>query len=267
MTDRLYSRLLLAFLFTVIVAQALFALLPGLDLAVSRRFTDAGGAFAAGTGAVPLLNDILRSAMELMAVAILLAVLAGWLGRWLAGANLRCAAFVAVNLALAPGLIVNGLLKSHLGRARPVQVTEFGGTAQFTPAWQITDQCARNCSFSSGDVAVAATLVICALVLAWPHLRGWSKALGGLLGLGFVVAIALMRLALGRHFLSDTVFSGLIAAATALALYPLFGIGTARRALSLAELRAGLSRLCAGLRTAAKRIWAVAARTAGRGQA
>lgn len=243
MTTPLQSRAFVALLLCATLAQAIFALFPGLDLQISRLFFDPEGVFTATRGPVPLLNDLLRSLAELAAAVLVVGFAAGWISGRLAGDGLRLAAFAAANVVLAPGLIVNVLLKSHVGRARPDQVIEFGGLASFTPAWQVTDQCARNCSFSSGDVAVMSSLVFCALVLAWPFLTRRNKALCSLGGAALVLAIALMRLALGRHFLSDVLFSMLFSALGTLALYPLFGVGRARLmlgGLDLAPLRAGL---------------------------
>lgn len=228
MIDLLRLRLFIALLLGAILAQAVFALFPGLDLRVSGLFFDATGAFPANSGPWRMLNDLIRTSGEAIAFAIVLGVIAGTAAGALRQAEMRCAAYLAANLVLAPGLLVNGLLKSHVGRARPDQVTEFGGMASFTPAWQVTDQCARNCSFSSGDVALIATLVLGGLVLAWPHLSRLQKSLGTLGGIVFVLGTGLLRIALGRHFLSDVVFSMLFSAAVALALYPLFGIGAAR---------------------------------------
>ncbi|PYF08127.1 membrane-associated PAP2 superfamily phosphatase [Rhodobacter viridis] len=228
MIDPLRFRLFIALLLAAIVAQMVFALFPGLDLRVSAMFFDATGAFPAHSGPWVLLNDLIRMGGEALAFAIVIGVIAGKIGGVLRQAEMRCAAYLAANLLLAPGLLVNGLLKSHVGRARPDQVAEFGGLATFTPAWQVTDQCARNCSFSSGDVALIATLVLGGLVLAWPHLSRLQKSLGTLGGLALVLGTGLLRIALGRHFLSDVVFSMLFSAAMALALYPLFGIGAAR---------------------------------------
>ena len=59
-----------------------------------------------------------------------------------------------------PGLVVNGVLKAFWGRARPSQILEFGGAAQFTPPVQIADQCARNCSFVSGEASGVTMLAI-----------------------------------------------------------------------------------------------------------
>ena len=59
--------------------------------------------------------------------------------------------FLLLTLALGPGLLVNGFLKSHWGRARPSEVSTFGGRQSFSPAYVIAHQCRHNCSFVSGD--------------------------------------------------------------------------------------------------------------------
>ncbi|QLQ19882.1 MAG: phosphatase PAP2 family protein [Exiguobacterium profundum] len=63
--------------------------------------------------------------------------------------------FVLAVYALGTGVLVHGLLKAYWGRARPAQVTEFGGIAAFTPPWLISQECTRNCSFVSGEVSGA----------------------------------------------------------------------------------------------------------------
>ncbi|MBK5945393.1 hypothetical protein CCR83_02750 [Rhodobacter veldkampii DSM 11550] len=237
MTDPIYSRLLMTFLFAVIIAQASFAAFPELDLAVSHALTDGAGSFVATHGPLPVLNAVMKWSMETVALLVVLGTLAGWVGGWLRGAALRCAIFATVNVLIAPALIVNLLLKANLGRARPVNITEFGGTANFTPAWQWADQCARNCSFTSGEVSVTATLTLCAVVLAWPWLNGHRRQRAVLAGLALVVIVAAMRVSLGRHFLSDSLFSGLISAGVALASYRVLAIGRARTQMGLSDLR------------------------------
>jgi membrane-associated phospholipid phosphatase len=142
---------------------------------------------------------------------------------------LRAWAYPVVCVALASGLIVNLILKAQIGRARPAHLAEFGGTAQFTPPWQLAEECARNCSFTSGEVAMAAALAIPLTVLAWPHLASRRAQIAAVAAAaGYVALVALLRLGLGRHFLSDAVFSVAIAAGVALALFPLLGLSGVR---------------------------------------
>jgi len=48
------------------------------------------------------------------------------------------------------------------------------------------------------------------------------------LGMAVIVVVAMLRISLGRHFLSDAVFSVIVSAAVAMALYPLLDIRSAR---------------------------------------
>jgi lipid A 4'-phosphatase len=231
MDDRLYDRLVLAFLLTVIGAQAAFAAFPGIDLAVSSVFAKGSTGFPWAEGAPAALNVFFRSAGELTVLLLALWCIWGGLSGVLHRIDLRAWGFALLTVVIANGAIVSSLLKAYVGRARPANITEFGGTAAFSPAWQVTDQCARNCSFSSGEVAMAASLAIAAVVLLWPHLpsaRARNKALT--VASAYVGIVALLRIGLGRHFLSDAVFSVLVSGAVALVLYRALRVGGARRA-------------------------------------
>src|SRR5262245_300383 len=55
-------------------------------------------------------------------------------GRWPSIPN-RTAVFLTFSLLLGPGLLVNGILKEHWGRPRPIAVTQFGGTQPYVDWW------------------------------------------------------------------------------------------------------------------------------------
>lgn len=243
--DRTYLTLLLAFLASTVVAQGIFAAWPGIDLAVSHLFANHEGRFTWAGGTLSLVNLIIRRTGELVALAITLLCLWGLLSRRMPGGELRLLGFVSLNVLIASGLIANGILKAHVGRARPADILDFGGAAPFTPAFQITDHCAKNCSFVSGEVSLAASLALPFVIILWrriDHLRGRVLMLG--LAVAYVFVVSFLRIGLGRHFLSDAVFAILLAAGTALLLYPLLGIGTARRDHAhLPTLRRTLARL------------------------
>lgn len=229
MADGVYHRLLLAFLMTVVALQAVFAAFPGIDLVVSGLFAEGRAGFPWADGPAATANLILRRLAELAMLSLVLWCLYGGLAGHLRGDGLRAWLFAAAVPVLASGGVVNLVLKAHVGRARPDQLAAFGGEATFSPAWQVTDQCTRNCSFTSGEVALSASLGIVGLVLIWPRLTRVGQRLAAVTGVaGFVAVVALLRVGLGRHFLSDAVFSVLISTGVALALYPLLGISRAR---------------------------------------
>ena len=57
--------------------------------------------------------------------------------------------FFIVVVIMAPGIVVNSILKENVGRPRPIHITEYGGTAVFQPPFVISNQCENNCSFVS----------------------------------------------------------------------------------------------------------------------
>ena len=65
----------------------------------------------------------------------------------------RNLAFLALTLALGPGLLVNGLIKEHSHRPRPFQTQDFGGPWQFRPFGDFDGQCTTDCSFVSGETS------------------------------------------------------------------------------------------------------------------
>jgi lipid A 4'-phosphatase len=201
-------------LYGVVLAAslALFWLVPGVDLFVSNLFYDPQhGFWLAGWAPMQAVNGSIRW----LTWAILLVTLAGavWLrltGRPLWRFDRNALIFLVAALVVGPGIVVNTVLKDHWGRARPYQVTDFGGTKQFTPAPLPADQCKRNCSFVSGHAAVGFSLVGFAFLL--PAGRRREQAIGAALGFGGLIGLG--RIAAGHHFLSDIVDAGLVVVAT-----------------------------------------------------
>lgn len=174
---------------------------PGLDLAAAGLFYTPGAGFnALGQP----WERLLYHSVEVLMVAGNLALVALWLinrrrSRRLLGLTGRKLALLLCLLALLPGLVVNQVLKEHWGRARPVQVAQFGGERAFTPAFVYTG--GSGGAFSSGHVAAAAYVIAVAHLLAGPGSR-WV-----VLAVLYTALVALARMAAGGHFLSDAVTS------------------------------------------------------------
>lgn len=189
------------------IALAVLVVFPAPDLAVSSWFYAPGSGFP--LAGLPLFQFVMRALPDLAIGATILAVvlgLAAWAsGRVWAGITPRIALFLGSSLAIGPGLLVNTLLKDHWGRARPHQILDFGGTAHFSPAVLISDQCARNCAFPSGHAALGFWLVAFAAVVPdrW-KMPTYSAALT----IGLLVGA--MRIAQGAHFLSDVIAAALL---------------------------------------------------------
>ena len=173
----------------------LFVLVPDIDLAFSGLFYDVGAGFTQNGAPWE------RVLYESVGVLLVGAFRKGPFGR-----QGRVAALLLLVLALGPGLVVNGILKEHWGRARPRDVTEFGGERHFTPAFVISDQCERNCSFTAGHPS--AGFALAALGYAYVSRRRRWAVFAAATGFGLLVGLA--RVAAGGHFLSDVLFSGII---------------------------------------------------------
>ena len=183
------------------ILSAFFALLPGVDLAVTQVFFDADRGFIAASD--PALKALRRSSTWVMGLALLGLIVVTVRGGWPRRHEARKALFLISGLALASGLVVNGLFKASWGRARPIQIEAFGGEAEFTRAWAITDQCASNCSFVSGEASSAAWIVAAAVVMT-P--QPWRAILIPV-AFAYAAALSFNRLMFGGHFLSDIMLS------------------------------------------------------------
>jgi lipid A 4'-phosphatase len=205
------------YLAVLALAAAFFLAFPGVDLWVSGLFYRPGaGFFLAQWGpvrAIYLGVPYLTDAIVVGVIALYLAALLR--GRPVLGIDGRTAAYLLLALALGPGLLVNTVLKDHWGRARPSQVTEFGGTEPFTPAPLPAANCRRNCSFPAGHPAMGFYLVSFAFLVREQRRRRLAE--GAAIAAGAVFGLA--RLAQGGHFLSDVVFSGLLVYGVSWALY------------------------------------------------
>ena len=117
----------------------------------------------------------------------------------------RAAVFLILSYALGPGLLVNVALKDNWGRPRPGHITQFGGDKHYSAFWDFRGECQRNCSFVSGEAASAAWTIAPAALAP----SSWRPLAYGA-ALTFYIVIALLRITVGAHFLSDIIFAGVI---------------------------------------------------------
>ncbi len=195
------SVLCLAGLLTAVV----FVSAPVIDLWVAGLFADGQAGFPLARAAIPRwFNKFINNLAIVMGVFGLFGLgYTALRGGRVAGLGLRAYTFLVMSLVIAPGLVVNALFKNNWGRARPRQITEFGGTQEFSPPLVIANQCERNCSFVSGDAAMGFAVLAVALLIpfARPTLVKLALAFGAFIG-G-------IRIIQGAHFLSDVIFSGI----------------------------------------------------------
>lgn len=207
----------------VVLALALFALRPGLDLQVSALFHQPGIGFPAERDPrLMLLRATLWGASQVMfGLALAGIVLNALRRRAMLGIPSRVWGFVLCLYALGPGVMVERVTKPLWGRARPSDITAFGGEHPFSLPHEMVDHCRRNCSFVSGEVSGATVLALSLIVLALvlrPRLSPVVVRAVILLAPLLPVITALQRIAAGRHFLSDCLFAMLLTALLALGL-------------------------------------------------
>jgi lipid A 4'-phosphatase len=195
-------------LVVAVVVGLLFGVYPRLDLAISGLFFDPHtGLFK--VNAQPWVMHSRAAARWLTALIFAPACLAiiGKLimpgRRMLMGG--RAVLFLVLTMALGPGLITNVILKDHWGRARPIDVTEFGGAYHFTAWWDPRGDCPENCSFIAGEPS-GAFWTLAPAALAPPQWR--LLAYGG--ALAFSAAVGILRIASGGHFFTDVIFAGVV---------------------------------------------------------
>jgi membrane-associated phospholipid phosphatase len=199
------SAVIVTLILTLACALA-FAVAPALDLEAAYFFYVEGHFAGAGLSARIFRNVLyfLPSTVLVTTAVLYVARRAGLdLPGW-ARPSGRSLAFLALSMALGPGLLVNVILKDHWHRPRPVQTIQFGGELTFRPWYRVDGGCARNCSFVSGETSAAAWL-IGAASLAPPPLR--LPAMG--VAVAITVATGITRMAFGGHYLSDVTFAAL----------------------------------------------------------
>lgn len=175
------------------------------DIRISELFYEPGQGFPVAREPFFMAIRRLGQLLPVGVVAALLATVAVRLARRapFSGLSDRALAFLGLCFAIGPGLIVNLILKSHWGRARPVATDVFGGKAPFTPAWLPSNSCTESCaSFVSGEASTAMVLIAFAFVAP----KAWRPAIVAACVI-WTIVISLNRVAFGAHYLSDVVIA------------------------------------------------------------
>lgn len=188
----------------ILASFVIFALFvtafPGVDIAISSLFFD-GRSFLRDQWWQKFLQQALGYFLSLSVGVVALLYACNRLFRLnICGVDGRRVLYVVLVLAIGCGFIVNFGLKDHFHRARPRDVVEFNGTRLFTPAFQVSNQCNTNCSFSSGDAAGGFFSLALALALS-------RRRAAYVLALAVGVVMSISRISSGAHFFSDTVTS------------------------------------------------------------
>ena len=129
------------------------------------------------------------------------------------GVRYQSALFFLLCWIVGPLLIVNVILKDHVGRPRPYSVIELKNTQvaseegharavmHYVAPFVLSNACHKNCSFVSGHASAGFVFIALGYVYTLYRRRiFWLSCLaGGIIGLARVVQ--------GAHFFSDVIFS------------------------------------------------------------
>lgn len=185
----------------VLVAGSYVMNLTGADLKFQRLVHSSDAGWHMG-GRFPW--QVLYHFGTLPAMLAVLVALGGLVlkaGRRLPAERNFATVYLALVLAVGPGLVANAILKDHWGRPRPRDVVEFGGRHAYEPVW-VRDVSSTGKSFPCGH----ATMGFFFFSYYFIHRRrnaqlAWAGLWGGLV-LGWLIGLA--RAVQGGHFLTDT---------------------------------------------------------------
>lgn len=199
------------------LAAVLFLIYPQIDIKISSFFYKEGvGFYLANAPFAKLIYKATIILTVVFSITLLILFIADTIfKKEFLGVKKKVIAYLLITLILGPGVIVNLLFKNNWGRARPSQIEQFGGDKKFTPAFIKTDQCEKNCSFTSGHAAAA--FFFLALVPLFRDKK--ARIIAALAAISWGAFVGFVRILQGGHFLSDVVFSAFFVYFTARVVY------------------------------------------------
>ena len=198
------KKLLIPFLVLAVCTVILESL--NADIRVSSLFYNPlkGGWYLGSENPWIFLYNHAHKPAYLIAVCALIILVAGLFNKRLARYK-KESLFLILFLALGPGLVVDTVFKDHWGRPRPLEIVNFGGEADYHPAWE-KGVGEKNGSFPSGHASMGFYLMA-------PYFFFQRRnRLLALCFLGFGLAAGSFcgaaRIIQGKHFLTDVIWSG-----------------------------------------------------------
>ena len=182
-----------------------FLFFPYFDIDISNYFFIDGQFISEKYEIIKTLRNILKNLMILIPIVCLLILITFLFKKnKILGLNANRRIKMALyGFILGPiigcGLLANLYFKDTWGRARPVNITEFGGNKIFSRPFIKSDQCIKNCSWISGETSGAFSLMFGSIIMR-NHVFIIFNYLLGLL-------VFFCRLSMGGHFFSDNIYA------------------------------------------------------------
>jgi lipid A 4'-phosphatase len=198
----------------LIFTTIIFLTFPQWDLEATHFFYSNDHFFYGESFLVFLIKNSLPWLVNFFLSFLVICLLAHFLkSKWLK-ISLRSLLFCLLSLILAPGLLVNSLLKQHWSRPRPYQTLDFGGSYFYQKIWVMGHHATSSCSFVCGHCS-GAFAFICLIPITPPRHRIWVC----MAVFVYAILIGLARLAQGAHYLSDIMLAYCIDYIVITALY------------------------------------------------
>ena len=181
-----------------------FTLFPKFDIFFSKFFFFEGKFISDKYVFIRSLRSFLKDLMIVISIASLLILMVNFFFKNKKKTILKFRTkLILMGFIVGPvigcGLIANFYFKDNWGRARPINIQEFGGEKIYTQPFIISDQCERNCSWISGEASAAFSFITGTIILKSPIFF--------LLNIIFGIIVSFCRIAMGGHFLSDNIFA------------------------------------------------------------
>jgi len=119
----------------------------------------------------------------------------------------RHAIFVILSVVVGPGLLINAVFKDHWDRPRPREIVAFGGPLQYVRAPLPGKE--SGASFPCGHCSVG--FLYGAGWWIWRRRRPLAAQASLLVGVVAGLSLGIGRMAAGGHFLSDVIWSAILA--------------------------------------------------------
>ncbi|MBU1667358.1 phosphatase PAP2 family protein [bacterium] len=180
-------------------------LFPEIDLAISSLFFEEGEGFYLNNE--PIFKAIYKS-VNILVPLITVAIVGGYIYQLFRKKafqkfNKRALVYLFLVFSIGSGIVVNLGLKESFGRARPMEIIQFGGNKEFSPAAVINDKYINQCaSFSCGHCSFALGFIAFYFLFR----KSWVLVLT----LGYGLLVSFGRVAQGGHFFSDFIFSFIV---------------------------------------------------------
>lgn len=194
---------------SLLITLAVYAKLPTIDLMFSERyFSSAQGFVGQHTAWVMWADRYVPSiGYSLLGLGALFLICLPLLKRLIKQALpwphwQRTVVAGILASTLASSLIVHTGLKGHVGRPRPVDTVQFGGTQPFVAVFETGSNPAVNKSFPSGHATSAFLLMAFGMVCQPRWRMRWL-----LIGLVAGSVVGLARIMQGMHYLGDVLFA------------------------------------------------------------